>query len=429
MKARKGITHSASFKLLAGFFITILCGSILLSLPFSHKEGVTISFLDALFVSTSAVCVTGLTPVVLRDTYSVGGCVVITVLMQIGGLGFAAFAGALLLIMKQNFRGTLLKESYGVTNSRIKSLIIIIAFSSLFFELVGFILLFIFLLPYYSPLDAIGYAIFHTISAFNNAGLDLFGTSLEAFSSHVGINLTVALLIITGGIGFVVYLDIEENRKKKIKKLSIQTKVVLITTATLIIVGTLLFYCSGDMSLLQSFFQSVTSRTAGFDTIPQVSLSGYSQFLTIVLMFIGASPGSTGGGIKTTTFFTLAVTFYAIIRQKSPTCFRRRIAETSVRKAQAVLMISLAIVLIFTLAILRIEEHTGVAPLAILFEVVSAFATVGLSASITPLLSVTSRILLIILMFVGRVGPLTVTSLLERKKENLNYVEETMNIG
>ena len=429
MKARKGITHSASFKLLAGFFITILCGSILLSLPFSHKEGVSISFLDALFVSTSAVCVTGLTPVVLRDTFSVGGCVVITLLMQIGGLGFAAFAGALLLIMKQNFRGTLLKESYGVTNSRIKSLIIIIALSSLFCELVGFILLFIFLLPYYAPLDALGYSIFHTISAFNNAGLDLFGTSLEAFSSHVGINLTVAFLIITGGIGFVVYLDIEENRKKSIKKLSIQTKVVLITTTILIIVGTLLFYFSGDMSLLQSFFQSVTSRTAGFDTIPQVSLSGYSQFLTIVLMFIGASPGSTGGGIKTTTFFTLAVTFYAIIRQKSPTCFRRRIAETSVRKAQAVLMISLAIVLIFTLAILRIEEHTGVAPLAILFEVVSAFATVGLSASITPLLSVTSRILLIILMFVGRVGPLTVTSLLERKKENLNYVEETMNIG
>lgn len=429
MTSRKGVLHSASFQLLAGFLLTILCGAIMLFLPVSHKDGVELSFLDALFVSTSAVCVTGLSPVVLKDTFSNTGYGVIMVLMQVGGLGFATFAGVFLLMMKQSFKGTLLKESYGVGRMQIRNLVKIIAISTLICEGIGAVLLFIFFLPYYTPLTSLGYAVFHTVSAFNNAGMDLFGTSLEGFSGHVGINLTIAFLIITGGIGFVVYLDMAENLKSHARKLSIQTKVVLITTAVLLAVGTLLFYLSGDMTLLESFFQSVTSRTAGFDTVPQASLSAYSMMLTIVLMFIGASPGSTGGGIKTTTFFTLAVTFYSIIRQKSATCFRRRIADSSVRKAQAVLMISLVIVMIFTLAMLRIEESTGIAPLAILFEVVSAFATVGLSASVTPLLSVPSKLLLIILMFVGRVGPLTVTGLIERKRENLSYVEETMNIG
>lgn len=429
MSSRRGVLHSASFQLLAGFLLTILCGAVMLFLPVSHRDGVELSFLDALFVSTSAVCVTGLSPVTLRDTFSGTGYGVIMVLMQVGGLGFATFAGVFLLMMKQSFKGTLLKESYGVGRTQIRNLVKIITISTLICEGIGAVLLFVFFLPYYPPLTSLGYAAFHTVSAFNNAGMDLFGTSLEGFSGHVGINLTIAFLIITGGLGFVVYLDMAENMKSHARKLSIQTKVVLITTAVLLAVGTLLFYLSGDMTLLESFFQSVTSRTAGFDTVPQASLSAYSMLLTIVLMFIGASPGSTGGGIKTTTFFTLAVTFYSIIRQKSATCFRRRIAESSVRKAQAVLMISLVIVMIFSLAMLRIEESSGIAPLSILFEVVSAFATVGLSASVTPLLSVPSKLLLIILMFVGRVGPLTVTGLIERKRENLSYVEETMNIG
>lgn len=429
MSSRKGVLHSAAFQLLAGFLVTILCGALLLILPVSRKDGAVISFLDAFFVSTSAVCVTGLSPVVLKDTFSTAGYAVIMVLMQVGGLGFATFAGVFLLMMKQRFKGTLLKESYGVSRVQIRSLVKIIVIATLICEGIGALLLFGYFLSYYTPLTSLGYALFHTVSAFNNAGMDLFGTSLEGFAGHVGINLTISFLIISGGLGFVVYLDMAENMKNHSRKLSIQTKVVLITTAVLLAAGTLLFYLSGDMTLLESFFQSVTSRTAGFDTIPQASLSAYSLMLTIVLMFIGASPGSTGGGIKTTTFFTLAVTFYSIIRQKEPICFNRRIAESSLRKAQAVLMISLVIVLVFTLAILRIEEKSGIAPLSLLFEVVSAFATVGLSASVTPLLSIPSKLLLIVLMFIGRVGPLTVTSLIERKRESLSYVEETMNIG
>ena len=232
------------------------------------------------------------------------------------------------------------------------------------------------------------------------------------------------MLIVFGGLGFLVYADLIDNRARKF---SIQTKAVVITTLFLIVAGTLGFFLTGQMDLLNSFFQSVTARTAGFESVPQVEQSSYTLFLTVILMFIGASPGSTGGGIKTTTFFVIVLTFVSVIRRAHPVAFKRRVAAESVNKAFAVFMISIVIVCMCSLVLMGLEEDVD--PLFLLYEVVSAYATVGLSCSLTPSLRVASRAILIVLMFVGRVGPLTIAGLVDRKRERVRYLEENMNIG
>ena len=247
---------------------------------------------------------------------------------------------------------------------------------------------------------------------------------MVGFNDHAGILITVASLIVLGGLGFLVYADLIDNRGRK---LSIQTKVVVVTTVFLIIAGTLGFFLTGEMDLVNSLFQSVTARTAGFESVPQAEQSTYTLFLTVILMFIGASPGSTGGGIKTTTFFVLVLTFISVIRQSSPVAFKRRLSSESIFKAFAVFMISIMIVCASSLVIMGLEEDKD--PLFIIFEVVSAYATVGLSCALTPTLRIASRALLILLMFIGRVGPLTIAGLVAHKKERLNYLEENINIG
>lgn len=419
------LVHSVHFKILASFALVIVSGTVLLKLPVSIKDGSVLSWFDSLFIATSAVCVTGLTPVILADVFTPAGFFFIALLVQIGGLSFATFAAAFLLFLRRKASGTMIVESYGVKTRKWARLVKITMGITFSIEALGTLILFFLYQPYTSSLaESLGQAAFTAVSAFNNAGFDAFGTSMVAFNDNAGILVTVASLIVLGGLGFLVYADLLDNRGRKF---SIQTKVVLVTTVFLIIAGTLGFFLTGEMDLVNSFFQSVTARTAGFESVPQAEQSTYTLFLTVILMFIGASPGSTGGGIKTTTFFVLVLTFISVIRQSSPVAFKRRISGESIFKAFAVFMISIMIVCAASLVIMALEEEKD--PLFVIFEVVSAYATVGLSCALTPGLRIASRALLILLMFIGRVGPLTIAGLVAHKKERLNYLEENINIG
>lgn len=419
------LASSAPFKILMSFLAVILAGTVLLKLPVSIQEGASLSWFDSLFVSTSAVCVTGLTPVILADVFTPVGFFFIALLVQVGGLSFATFAAAFLLFLRRKASSTLIVESYGVATKNWKNLVKVTMGITFTVELLGTIVLFLFFYPYFgSAVPTLGHAAFIAVSAFNNAGFDTFGTSLVTFNDNAGILVTVALLIILGGLGFLVYADLIDSRARKF---SIQTKAVVLTTVLLIVFGTLGFWVTGDIDLANSFFQSVTARTAGFESVPQVEQGHYILFLTVILMFIGASPGSTGGGIKTTTFFVVVLTFASIIRRTNPVAFKRRISGESVNKAFAVFLISICIVCLSSLALMAIEEEVN--PLFLIYEVVSAYATVGLSCALTPSLTLLSRGILIVLMFVGRVGPLTIAGLVDRKRESVNYIEESMNIG
>ena len=425
-RSRAGrLASSAPFKILMSFLAVILAGTVLLKLPVSIREGASLSWFDSLFVSTSAVCVTGLTPVILADVFTPVGFFFIALLVQVGGLSFATFAAAFLLFLRRKASSTLIVESYGVATKNWKNLVKVTMGITFTVELLGTIVLFLFFYPYFgSAVPTLGHAAFIAVSAFNNAGFDTFGTSLVTFNDNAGILVTVALLIILGGLGFLVYADLIDSRARKF---SIQTKAVVLTTVLLIVFGTLGFWVTGDIDLANSFFQSVTARTAGFESVPQVEQGHYILFLTVILMFIGASPGSTGGGIKTTTFFVVVLTFASIIRRTNPVAFKRRISGESVNKAFAVFLISICIVCLSSLALMAIEEEVN--PLFLIYEVVSAYATVGLSCALTPSLTLLSRGILIVLMFVGRVGPLTIAGLVDRKRESVNYIEESMNIG
>lgn len=419
------LASSAPFKILMSFLAVILAGTVLLKLPVSIREGASLSWFDSLFVSTSAVCVTGLTPVILADVFTPVGFFFIALLVQVGGLSFATFAAAFLLFLRRKASSTLIVESYGVATKNWKNLVKVTMGITFTVELLGTIVLFLFFYPYFgSAVPTLGHAAFIAVSAFNNAGFDTFGTSLVTFNDNAGILVTVTLLIILGGLGFLVYADLIDSRARKF---SIQTKAVVLTTVLLIVFGTLGFWVTGDIDLANSFFQSVTARTAGFESVPQVEQGHYILFLTVILMFIGASPGSTGGGIKTTTFFVVVLTFASIIRRTNPVAFKRRISGESVNKAFAVFLISICIVCLSSLALMAIEEEVN--PLFLIYEVVSAYATVGLSCALTPSLTLLSRGILIVLMFVGRVGPLTIAGLVDRKRESVNYIEESMNIG
>ena len=384
------IVHSVHFKILISFAFVILSGTVLLKLPVSIQEGAVLTWFDSLFIATSAVCVTGLTPVILADVFTPAGFFFIALLVQIGGLSFATFAAAFLLFLRRKASSTMIVESYGVKTRKWARLVKITMGITFSVEALGTLILFFFYQPYTSTLlESLGQAAFTSVSAFNNAGFDAFGTSMVGFNDHAGILITVASLIVLGGLGFLVYADLLDNRGRK---LSIQTKVVVVTTVFLIIAGTLGFFLTGEMDLVNSFFQSVTARTAGFESVPQAEH-----------------------------------TFISVIRQSSPVAFKRRLSSESIFKAFAVFMISIMIVCASSLVIMGLEEDKD--PLFIIFEVVSAYATVGLSCALTPTLGIASRALLILLMFIGRVGPLTIAGLVAHKKERLNYLEENINIG
>lgn len=416
-----------------GFLVIILFGAFLLSMPFSSRTGEATPFINALFAATTSTCVTGL---VVYDTYthwSIVGQIIILSLIQIGGIGFMSVFSLIAMALKRRIglkERRLLMESANTMNiGGVVALMKKILIGTFFIESLGAIALSIRFIPEMGLGVGIYNGIFHSVSAFCNAGIDIMGkygqfTSLTRYSNDVIVNITIMLLIIIGGIGFIVWNDISKNGIH-FSKYQLHTKIVLTTTFTLVFGGAILFYLlernnqlAGmgiKETILASLFQSVTPRTAGFNTVDIGGLTEGGSLLTIILMFIGGSPGSTAGGIKTTTLVVLLLGVIASSRNTSDlTIFKRRLEDHTHRKASSILTIYISAVLISTMIICAMQPFTlG----QVLMEVVSAIGTVGLTAGITPTLNTLSKLIIILLMYGGRVGGLSLALVLAEKKE------------
>lgn len=416
-----------------GFALVILLGALILMLPISRNDGVAVTFVDALFTSTSAVCVTGLIAVDTADTFSVFGRIIVAVLIQIGGLGVTCVGVSFVLLAGKRIglkERLLIKESWNIDSFKgVVKLVKDVLLLTLVFEGVGALLSFIVFVRDYSPLDALGISAFHSVAAFNNSGFDILGglRNLIPYRSNVMLNLVTCGLIIFGGLGFLVILDILKNRR--FKKLTLHSKVVITTTISLLTAGTLLLKATEDITWLGAFFHSTSARTAGFSTYPLGTFSNASLFVLTMLMFIGASPGSTGGGIKTTTFFTLIQAAKGLAVNKPSTAFKRKIPAEVFRKAFIVTLLSGFVVCVGTLILCILEPEYSF--MQLLFEETSAFGTVGLSTGITPHLSDLSKLLVTLTMYIGRLGAPTIVYLWVSKPElpQISYTEETITIG
>lgn len=411
----------------------IFLGALLLSLPVSSRSGAATPFVDSLFTSASALCVTGL---VVYDTFthwSLFGQSIILLLIQIGGLGFMTIITLFSMFLRRKIglkeRRLLMESANTLKIGGIVLLVKKIIIGTFIFEGMGALILTLSFYPEMGLKTGIFYGIFHSVSAFCNAGFDLMGkygqfSSLTTYSNTFVVNITVMTLIISGGVGFVVWDDII-NTRACFKKFQLHTKIVIVTTAALILISSLLFlviennHSMVNMSIkekiLASLFQSVTPRTAGFTTINLNEMSEGGSLLTIILMIIGGSPGSTAGGIKTTTFITLLSAAWASARQRTDILiFKRRLETDSLKKASSITTIYITIALISIIVISAIQEF----PLKeITFEVFSALGTVGLSLGITPSLNSLSKIIIALLMYGGKAGVLSIAAVIAEKKE------------
>ena len=426
----------------------IILGAFILILPVSAAPGKTIHFIDALFMSTSATCVTGLSSISLPDEFSVFGQMIMLLLAQVGGLGIMTLSSSMAVIMGKNLQmreQVIMQDVLDTSGSEeLLKLIVDIIRYTFVIEFVGAILLTI---GFYQLGFEIGqslyFGFFHSIMAFCNAGYALFNNNLEDFKFIPLIHMTVAFLLIFGGVGFSVMKDVFQTFKSKrtFKHLTVHTKLVLTVNAILIIFGTIYLFFGEflhafeDMSMWQrfqvAFFQAVTPRTAGFNTVNLNALHPHSLYMLTLLMFIGASPGSTGGGVKTTTFAILLQSVTATLKGKSDVeFFERKVSSATVVKSIAIFIISLIVVSAGVLVLMRLEPDKSF--LSVFFEVVSAFGTVGLSVGITPFLTVLGKLTVIVLMFIGRVGPLTLVLAVGSRAvmpSNLEYPEGKVLIG
>ena len=421
--------------LAVGYFLIVLVGGFFLTLPISSADGAWTPFIDALFTATSATCVTGLTPVVPGVHWNAFGQVVILLLIQIGGLGFTTLVSILFMAIGGRSFGlyerTAMAQSVGESRlTGIKTLVKRILIGTLIFEFAGALLLMIRFIPDFGGIG-VWYAFFHAISAFCNAGFDIIGLQGQSLSDYARdplVSLVICILIIIGGLGFCVWGNVADCKCNP-KKFQFYTKLALIGTGVLLVAGTFLFllfewdnpnyegYTFGE-KLLCSFFNSVTARTAGFFTTPPESLSNSGCLLMIILMFIGACSGSTGGGVKVSTFTVIIMGMISVMRgKKDITIGRRRIDHSVLSQALAVFVAYLVLTVSATLLINAIEPDAVAAFDAVSFETVSAIGTVGLSMALTPLLSPVSKIIIIILMYLGRVGILTFAFALKRRKK------------
>lgn len=416
-----------------GFAAVILLGSVLLMLPCSIQDGVTVRYIDALYTSTSAVCVTGLIAIDAGDTFTPLGQFFLGMLIQVGGLGVTAVGAGVILAMgkKVNMKGrNIIREAMNLDSGKgtvrfIQSVFL----TTITFELVGAALSFIVFAQDYPPLHALGISLFHSVAAFNNSGFDILGNfqNLIPYQDDVLLNLVTCGLIFFGGIGFLVIREIVTKRFHW-RKFSMHTKVVLTVSAALIVSGTVLLWLTEDVTLLGAFFHSVSARTAGFSTYSLGNFSNAGLFVLTVLMFIGASPGSTGGGIKTSTFFVLLQGIKSAATNKSEKAFRYAIPVDAFRKAAVITLIALGVVITGTYLMVIMEPDITL--IDALFEVTSAFGTVGLSTGITSGLSDGSKILSIITMYIGRLGPLTIASLWYFSRgERASYPDGNISIG
>ncbi|GAB6180512.1 TrkH family potassium uptake protein [Desulfotomaculum defluvii] len=432
--------------IILGFVIIILIGGLLLALPIASSSGESLGLLNSLFTATSALCVTGLVVFDTGTVYSLFGQVVIMILIQLGGLGFMTFGvtTAVLLGKKIGLKERLLiQESiHSMTSSGLVRLTLNILLITLLFELIATLVLTFRWYGEMGLLKALYYGLFHSVSSFNNAGFALWPDSLSRYVGDPIINLVISSLFIIGGIGFIVIMDLYQ--KKNWNRLSLNSKVALITTAILCVAGFIFILMMesinpktfGELSLGErlwaAYFQGVVPRTAGFNTIDISQMMAASQLFIIFLMFVGASSGSTGGGIKTTTFAILILSLSSIIRGRSEVSILKRTVGTDmILRALAVIIISLGVVMTSTL-LLTITEHSLQRDfLEVLFEATSAFGTVGLSMGLTGDLSPLGKLIIIVTMFIGRLGPLTMAYALAQRslKPNIRYAEEKVLIG
>ncbi|WP_093314687.1 TrkH family potassium uptake protein [Tindallia californiensis] len=434
--------------LASGFAIVILIGMFLLNLPIATVHQESIGWIDSLFTATSAVCVTGLVVVDTGSYWSVFGQTVIAVLIQIGGLGFMTMATLFAVVLGKKIslkERLIIQQAVGQeTISGVVRFTLFLLVVALGIEALGALFLAFQFVPEFGFSTGIGYAIFHSISAFCNAGFDILGdgNSLSRYATNPLINFTIMTLIITGGFGFTVLLDLYNHNKAK--HFSLHTRIVLLITISLLAIGALVYLLLewsnpatlGNLSfpqkLMASLFQSVTPRTAGFNTIDTAGLTDASLFFTIILMFIGGSPASTAGGIKTVTFGVVLLLAFSVIRGNDRVVlFKKTVPQPIIKRAITVAIIGINLIILVTM-LMTIMEPTFTF-MQILFEVTSAFGTVGLSTGITSQLGTTSKLLMIAMMYAGRVGILTVAFALARRQHHyrnlVHYAEEKVLVG
>jgi trk system potassium uptake protein TrkH len=432
--------------LVIGFALVILTGALLLKLPIAAVSGESTPFVDCLFTSTTAVCVTGLVTVDTGTHWTYFGKTVIMCLIQVGGLGFMAFATLISLIIgkKITLRERLVMAEAMNTFS-LQGLVKLARYILLFtfaVEGTGALLLSTVFIPDYGLAKGIYFSIFHSVSAFCNAGIDLIGEfrSLTGYADNSVIILTIGSLIVFGGLGFTVWYEIFNYKKER--KLSLHSKFVIVVTSILIFGGALLMLLfefnnaatiqpmNGKGKLLSSLFASITPRTAGFNSVSTADMTPAGRFLTIILMFIGGSPGSTAGGIKTTTTGLLVMTVISVIKGREETeIYERRIGKDIIYKGLTIAVIGMLLV-VFVSMILSITE-IGTSLEYIIYEVTSAFGTVGLTLGLTTKLSIIGKYVIALTMFCGRVGPLTIALALSRNNNNntIRYPEDKILVG
>lgn len=417
-----------------GYFLMVLAGALLLMLPFAARSGERTDFLTALFTATTSTCVTGLVVADTATHWSLFGQLVILLLIQVGGMGFITMGVVFAMLLKKKITLSvreLVQESMNANQvGGMVRLVRQVFLGTMLIEGAGALLLSIRFIPQFGVKKGIYYSIFHAISAFCNAGIDLMGTvsgpysSLTDYAADPLVSLVICALIIIGGIGFFVWGDVRKH-KLHWKKYALHTKLVLSMTFLLLFGGTLLFYLLEQKNTLEhmnmgegmlaAFFDAVTARTAGFNTTDTAALSSSSKLLTILLMLIGGSPGSTAGGIKTVTVMVLAVYVWSNLRsEKGCNVFGRRLLDDDIKKASNVLIISLMLAMTAALVMSAIETL----PMEdIMFEVFSAIGTAGMTTGITRSLSTASRLILILLMYCGRIGSMSFAlSFTERKR-------------
>ena len=444
---------STTHLILFSFLMAILLGSLLLSLPISTKTGISVPYVDALFTATTATCVTGLVTLPTVSTWSVFGQIVILILIQIGGLGVITVMSGIMIAMNRKIKlkdSRLISDAFNISSLEgLSKFVKKVMLGTFIVEGVGALLYMTVFVPQFG-LKGIWISIFNSISAFCNAGIDIIATdSLCSYATNPIINIVTSLLIVLSGLGYIVWWDLLRVIKsfkvqglKCFKRLTLHSKIVLSVTAILIFGGAFLIFIFeysnpltiGNMSLWEkiqaSFFQSITTRTAGFATIPQENLTDTSAIVSLLLMFIGGSPVGTAGGIKTVTVAVLIFTAYALITNKNEVnVFNRSLSKQVTRKAVAVTVMSFSIMFISTILLSAV---TDASMLDVLYETVSATATVGLTRNLTPFLNLWGKLIIICTMYLGRIGPISLAIAFSYSKESLNSIKnptEEISVG
>ena len=445
MVRKKKIKLSTTQIILLSFLVTILVGSALLALPLSSADGKAVPYLDALFTATTSTCVTGLVTLPTVSTWSVFGQIIILILIQIGGLGIITIMSGLMLLLNKKMGigdRLLIQDAFNLnTMSGLAKFVKNVLFGTLIIEGIGAIIYMFVFIPEFGA-KGIWISVFNSVSAFCNAGIDIIAeNSLCNYATNPLINFVTSALIILGGLGYIVWWDVLRVIKTRTKKnrrifrhLTLHSKIAITATLGLIFVGAGLIFAFeysnpltiGEMSLFDkiqaSFFQSVTTRTAGFATIPQENLTNATAFVSILLMLIGGSPVGTAGGMKTVTIAILICSAFATVRNKSSaTLLGRRISEGAIKKAVAVVVSFISICTISTILLMATNNLPF---LDILYETVSAAATVGLSRNLTASLNAVGKIIIIITMYFGRVGPISLAVAIGSKNESQNVISE-----